>query len=128
MLSSRANVLCFCRWAADEQVDDRLLAALRVMFSRSKQELEGKTAKQLGKYKVCNSRFKKQNKHLQKFVFTGSPGSTTDVYARRGNEKQPTHREYQAWIIFVSHQWIVGRRPAIVRVGGFFRCTLVVVH
>lgn len=44
----------FCA-AAVEQVDDRILAALRVMFSRSKQELEGKTAAQLGRYKVCNN-------------------------------------------------------------------------
>ena len=36
-------------------MDDRLLAALRVMFSRSKKELEGKTAKQLGRYKVCTN-------------------------------------------------------------------------
>lgn len=54
-MSSRV-VRCLCvSVAADGQVDDRLLAALRVMFSRSKQELEGKTAKQLGRYKVCNN-------------------------------------------------------------------------
>ncbi|CAM9705374.1 unnamed protein product, partial [Laminaria digitata] len=51
-MSSRV-VPCLCvSVAADGQVDDRLLAALRVMFSRSKQELEGKTAKQLGRYKT----------------------------------------------------------------------------
>lgn len=50
----------FCA-AAGEQVDDRVLAALRVMFSRSKQELEGKTAAQLGRYKVCNNENKETN-------------------------------------------------------------------
>lgn len=37
------------------QVDSRLLAALRVMFTRSKKEMEGKTATELGRYKVCNN-------------------------------------------------------------------------
>lgn len=36
-------------------MDERLLAALRVMFARDKKGLEGKTAKQLGRYKVCNN-------------------------------------------------------------------------
>lgn len=80
-----------------------MLAALRVMFSRSKQELEGKTAKQLGRYKVCNNHFEKHDKHLQLLVLTGTPGSTTKAYTWRRNKKQPTHREYQAWVRFVSY-------------------------
>lgn len=50
--------------AASEQMDDRLVAALRVMFSRNKQELEGKTATQLGRYKVCNYKITKQHTRI----------------------------------------------------------------
>lgn len=32
-----------------------MLAALRVMFTRSKKEMEGKTATELGRYKVCDN-------------------------------------------------------------------------
>lgn len=32
-----------------------MLAALRVMFTRSKKEMEGKTATELGRYKVCKN-------------------------------------------------------------------------
>lgn len=52
------------------QVDGRLLAALRVMFTRSKKEMEGKTAGELSRYKVCNKKHKMHISQHRSRVFS----------------------------------------------------------
>lgn len=64
-----------------EQVDGRLLAALRVLFTRSKKEMEGKTATELSRYKVCNK-------------YCTSPSQSTIVTAApRASMKQQGRQE-----------------------------------
>lgn len=58
-----------------EQIDGRLLAALRVLFTRSKKEMEGKTATELSRYKVCNENPNEQNTSLRVPFFSAAfPG------------------------------------------------------